>query len=235
MTLQDPCWNAKMNPYGFTRPLVSKISKGDRYLIPGPYADIDLATEDSGLGKCGEVRCAAHYDDHVSTPEFLILNNRVLRSVDNTFNTEVLLRPIPERDSIGHYDVFIDCEFIEYPDLNVFSQKISVDVIEWAPCKPGEGGTNDSSCSDSSEEVMSDDDLGNGVSADDSSNDGYSGNDMASSDSSGDGPSIGDNVTSDTTGDGDSGDDWGPRRLDDFTDVEHGVDLMSETQNERAR
>jgi hypothetical protein len=60
---------------------------------------------------------------------------------------------------------------------------------------------------------MSDDDLGNGVSADDSSNDGYSGNDMGSSDSSNDGPSIGDNVTSDTTGDGES-DDLGRRRLE---------------------
>ena len=60
---------------------------------------------------------------------------------------------------------------------------------------------------------MSDDDLGNGVSADDSSNDGYSGNDMGSSDSSNDGPSIGDNVSSDTTEDGDS-DNLGRRRLE---------------------
>jgi len=96
------------------------------------------------------------------------------------------------------------------------------------PCAPGEGGSNDSSCSDSSQEEASDDDLGNGMSADDSSNDGYSGNDMNSSDSSGDGPSGPDDIwTSDTTGDGESADDGGRRLLeDDKADVEHGVEVV---------
>lgn len=97
-------------------------------------------------------------------------------------------------------------------------------MLEESQCKPGEGGTNDSSCSESSEEVMSDDDLGNGMSADDSSNDGYSGNDMNSSDSSGDGVSLGDNVSSDTTDDGVS-DDFGRRNL---SDVEMDVELEHE-------
>lgn len=165
--------------------------------------------------------CDAFYADHTQ-PDFLQVNNRVYNSINNTYNTHLILRPTSERDTVGNYSVFIDCEFTEYPDLGVFSQGINVEILEESDCKPGEGGTNDSSCSESSEEIQSDDDLGNGISADDSSNDGYSGNDMNSSDSSGDGISLGDNVTSDTTEDGLS-DDLGRRRLDAVTDIEHDI------------
>jgi len=121
------------------------------------------------------------------------------------------LKPINTRDATGQYNIFLECEFTEYPDLGVFTQQIEVEILEPSKCVPNEGGTADSSCSDSSEEEVSNDDLGNGVSADDSSNDGYSGNDQGSSDSSNDGPSLRDNVTSDTTGDGES-DNLGRRR-----------------------
>jgi len=149
----------------------------------------------------------------------------VYNSIDSTYNTQLILKPIDTRDNSGIFEVFIECEFIEYPDLGVFAQGINVEILEPSKCANGEGGTNDSSCSDSSEEVMSDDDLGNGMSANDSSNDGYSGNDMLSSDSSNDGASYGDNVSSDTTGDGVS-DDFGRRRLDNtFSDIEMNVEL----------
>jgi len=232
--MEDPCETTSMVPYGLPRGLRAKKNKGDQYLVLGPYSNIDLQTAEHGTGKCGEVMCMAYFADHETSPDYLHVNNRVYNSIDNTYNTQLVLKPIESRDTSGTYEVFIDCEFIEYPDLNVFSQQIEVEILERSQCAPGEGGTNDSSCSDSSEEVQSDDDLGNGVSADDSSNDGYSGNDMNSSDSSGDGPSLGDNVTSDTTGDGPS-DDNGGRRLredDGITDVELNVEL-NQTEDER--
>ena len=227
LRIVDPCESTGLNVFQLPRPLRSKLNKGEKIMIPGPYDYIDLQTDYFGLGKCGAVSCAAYFEDH-SQPSFLQVNNRVYNSIDGTYNTQLVLRPVSGRDQTGNFQVFIDCEFIEYPDLGVFSQGINVEVLEESNCAPGEGGTNDSSCSESSEEVQSDDDLGNGVSADDSSNDGYSGNDMGSSDSSGDGASLGDNVTSDTTEDGPS-DDFGRRRLDDdLTDVDRDIELDRE-------
>lgn len=232
--VEDPCMNTYLAGYGLSRPLAAKLDKGDQYVIPGPYDFADLQSQQYGLGKCGEIVCGAYLLDHVTMPSWLTVNNNVYNSIDNTYNTQLVLKPISGRDNTGEYAVYIDCEFIEYPDLGVFSSQIQVEILEPSNCQPGEGGTNDSSCSDSSEEVMSDDDLGNGVSADDSSNDGYSGNDMNSSDSSNDGPSIGDNFSSDTTGDGVS-DDLGRRRLADdsgFPDVPMNVELAQVSAKE---
>jgi len=56
-----------MQPYS-SHPIYmqSKLAKGDRYLIPGPFADVDLATSDFGLNKCGVVECSAYLDDRVT-------------------------------------------------------------------------------------------------------------------------------------------------------------------------
>jgi len=218
LTSVDPCEHTSMNVFQLERPLRSKLNKGERVMIPGPYDQVDLETDNFGLNKCGAVMCAAFMDD-TTQPDYLQVNNRIYDSIDGVYKTQLLLRPKSDRDQTGNFQVFIECEFVEYPDLGVFSQGVTVEILEESPCKPGEGGTNDSSCSDSSEEVQSDDDLGNGMSADDSSNDGYSGNDMNSSDSSGDGASYGDNVTSDTTEDGPS-DDFGRRLLGEMTEFE---------------
>ena len=211
--MSDPCEMTAMDPFSLTRPLRAKKGKSDQYIIPGPHDVVDLATAADGTGKCGPVTCDSYMADRTTQPDFLTVNNRIFDEVLETYNTQLILKPIDTRDATGQYNIFLDCLFTEYPDLGVFTQQINVEIMEPSRCQPGEGGTNDSSCSDSSEEQISDDDQGNGIS-DDSSGDGYSGNDQASSDSSGDGPSLGDNVTSDTTGDGES-DNLGRRRLKD--------------------
>lgn len=210
--MSDPCEQTSLESFYLTRPLRSKKGKSEQFVIPGPFDAVDLATAESGVGKCGAVLCTAYLADRATQPDFLAVNNRIFDAALSAYNTQLVLKPIADRDETGQFNIFLDCAFTEYPDLGVFTQQINVEILEPSRCAPGEGGTNDSSCSDSSEEVQSDDDLGNGVSADDSSNDGYSGNAMGSSDSSGDGPSLRDNVTSDTTGDGES-DNLGRRRL----------------------
>jgi len=52
------------------------------------------------------------------------LRNSLYNSIDGTYNTEMVIKPLEGRDNVGSYDVFIDCEFIEYPDISVFSQQI---------------------------------------------------------------------------------------------------------------
>lgn len=66
-------------------------------MIPGPYDNVDLATDAFGLGKCGEVMCSAYFEDY-SQPDFLQVNNRVYNSIDNSYNTQLILRPTSERD-----------------------------------------------------------------------------------------------------------------------------------------
>lgn len=235
--MNDPCLSTSLNAIQLDRPLRAKKDKGDMHFIEGPYDNVDLATalDQYDLGKCGIITCNAYESDHVTVPAWLQINNDEPNPMQGSRqDTQLWLKPKIDRDEAGTFEVFIDCEFVEYPDLGVFTSQIQVEIAEPSNCQPGEGGTAgyDSSCSDSSQEVMSDD-VVNGMS-DDSSNDGFSGNDMNSSDSSGDGPSLGDNISSDTTGDGVS-DDWGRRRLsvnDGISDVEHNVDL-SETRDGR--
>lgn len=237
VTMTDPCTSTSLNAIQLTRPLSAKKEKGDMHFIDGPYDTVDLTTalDEYDYGKCGVITCQAYETDHVTVPLYLQVNNDEPNPMQgNRKETQLWLKPKVNRDQAGVFEVFIDCEFVEYPDLGVFTSQIEVEIMEPSNCAPGEGGPAgyDSSCSDSSEWEISDDAV-NGVS-DDSSNDGYSGNDPNSSDSSGDGPSLGDNITSDTTGDGAS-DDWGRRMLrddDGISDVEHNVDL-SETRDGR--
>ena len=187
----DPCEQTQMDSFSLSRPLSSKKGKEDQYVIPGPFDVVDLSTAEDGLHKCGPVTCEAFMADHETQPDFLTVNNRIFDTQTETYNTQLVLKPIEDRDETGQFNIFLDCTFAEYADLGVFTQQINVEILEPSQCNAAEGGTNDSDCEDEEgRRLMSDDDFDFGVSADDSSNDGYSGNDMGSSDSSGDGPSI---------------------------------------------
>jgi len=99
-----------MQPYSqYPIYMQAKLAKGDRFLIKGPFADVDLATSDFGLNKCGVVECSAYLQDRVSEPIWMHLTNNKYNSADGTYNTELIIKPLEGRDSVGSYDVFIDC------------------------------------------------------------------------------------------------------------------------------
>ena len=125
--MNDPCSTTAINGFQLSRSLKAAFDKSDDFTIPGPYSSVDISTNAYGLGKCGKIMCAAYLQDR-SQPAYITVNNRVYNSIDNTYNTQLVLKPISGRDATGIFNVFIDCGLTDYPSVTHLNQGIKVEI-----------------------------------------------------------------------------------------------------------
>ena len=126
-TMIDPCTTSSINPFQLSRTIRAAYGKQDDFIISGPYSSVDASTSMYGIGKCGKMMCGAFLQDR-SQPVYLTVENRVYNSIDNSYNTKLVLKPASGRDATGIFNVNIDCGLTDYPNASRLLQTIKVEI-----------------------------------------------------------------------------------------------------------